>query len=410
MKGIPESFIEELKQETDIVELAEEVMDLKKMGSVYQSFCPDHKEKHPSLTLFPDTQTFYCFSCGAGKKNKTGSSDVIAFLMWLENCSFIEAVYKLANRKGMTVPKKELSKQDKERIQLYENCLKNNRSYWASLQGSPEHIEYLENRGIGKEEINKWRIGLVPYSDGTKVAGRIVFAIMNDWGQTVAFSYRNMEDTFPSHREADKDKGPKYYNSPQSPIFDKGSILYGLHNIKRTIREKDYVIVGEGFGDTIIAQKKGLPFVSIMGTAFTDKHISIIKRYTNNIVMWMDGDEGGINAVLRSLDPLRQAGLNVSIVYTPGNDPDDILSDLTEEEAEAFILENKRLTGQFEIDLILNKYRSRMSELKFQIVEELRPIFARIQNPTEKEVYAQQTAKDLGLSIDFFLEQLEGKE
>lgn len=404
-KRIPDDFIEKVKEANSIADVAGDFFSVKQVGSIFQSFCPDHKEKVPSLTLFPETETFYCFSCGAGKKNKTGSSDVIAFVQWVNNCSWMEAINYLAHRKGMIVPKQDLSPEDKEKQKLYEQCLLQNRAYWSHLQDNQEYIDYFLSRGFTKEDIDIWRLGFVPHEDPTKVASRVVFAIINDWGQTVGFSYRNMEDVFPNKREADRDSGPKYYNSPQSPIFNKGSILYGLHNIKRLIREKDYIVVGEGFGDTILAQNAGLPFVSIMGTAFTNKHIDIIKRYTNNIVMWMDGDTGGINAVLRMLDPLRDAGFNVSIVHTPNQDPDDVIQEVNGN-IEEWIENNKRLAGQFEIDLILDKYRSKLSELKFVIVDELRPIFARITSPLEKEIYAEQAAHDLGISKKIFLDKM----
>lgn len=402
VKRIPDEFIQQLKQANPIEEVAEDFFELKQVGSVYQAFCPDHKERVPSLTFFPESGTFYCFSCGAGRKNKTGSSDVISFVMWVNNCTWLEAVNLLAARKGIKVPKAELNKEDQERIIAYEKCLETNRQYWVHLQENPQYIQYFLDRGLDKEDIDHWRLGFVPRNDPTKVAGRVVFAIMNDWGQTVAFSYRNMEDVFPSQTEAEKDTGPKYYNSPQSIIFHKGSILYGLHNIKRLIREKDYIIVGEGFMDAILGQKYGLPFVSIMGTAFTQKHIEIIKRYTHNVIMWMDGDEGGINSVLRSLDPLREAGLSPSILYTPGKDPDDVILEF-KEDIESFVMENKRLAGQFEIDLVLDKYRSRLSELKFSTLRELKPIFERIIHPAELEVYAEQASIDLGVSKEFFL-------
>jgi DNA primase len=402
-KRIPDDFIEQLKIANPIHEVAGEMFELKQAASIYQAFCPNHQEKVPSLTFF-DTNTFYCFSCGAGKRNTTGSSDVIAFITWTHNCSWMEAVNFLATRVGMVIPKQNLSPEDIEKQNLYEQHLENNRRYWSALQEHAEHKKYFNDRGFSEQDINDWRLGFVPHDDPTKVASRVVFPIMNDWGQTVGFSYRNMEDVFPSNREADKDSGPKYYNSPQSPIFNKGSILYGLHRIKKTIREKDYIVVGEGFGDTIMGQKAGLPFVSIMGTAFTAKHVEMIKRYTNNIVMWMDGDQGGNSAVLRMLDPLREAGVNVSIISTPGQDPDDVLPTL--EDAHAWVQENKRLAGQFELDLILGKYRSRANELKFVVLDELRPIFARITNETEKEIYANQAAHDLGISIEYFMSHM----
>lgn len=403
-KKIPDEFIEQLKEASPIAEVATDFFELKLVSNIYQAFCPNHKEKIPSLTFFPDSNTFYCFSCGAGKRNVTGSSDVIAFIMWVQNVSWPEAISYLARRAGLIVPKKDMSPEDLEKQKLYDQHLESNRRYWSTLQEHEEYKDYLFGRGFTEEDIDEWRLGFVSHEDPTRVAGRVVFSIMNDWGQTVGFSYRNMEDLFPSQLEGDKDTGPKYYNSPQSVIFNKGSILYGLHRIKKTIREKDYIIVGEGFGDTIMGQKAGLPFVSIMGTAFTTKHIETIKHYTSNVVMWMDGDQGGDTAVLRSLDGLRAAGINVSIISTPGQDPDDVIPNL--ENPEEWVQENKVLAGQFELDLILGKYRSESNELRFKVIKQLKPIFERMTNETEKEIYASQAARDMGISKDYFIEHL----
>lgn len=401
---IPDEFIQQLKQQVDIIEVASDYFDLKQTGGIYQAKCIHEGDNSPSLTFFEDTQSFHCFGCGAGSKNskaKTEGSDVISFVMWLDNCSFQEAVAKLANQKGLKVPSQNMSEDDKKKQKMLQQAVEDNRKYWTSLQAQPQMKQYLADRGIDEEEINKWRIGYVDRTDTTRVAGRIAFAIMNDWGQTVGFSYRNMEDHFPSAEHPDT--GPKYINSLKSLIFDKGSLLYGLNFVKRMIREKDYVVLAEGFGDTILGQKYGCPFVSIMGTSLTADHIKMLGRYTKNIYVWLDGDAGGVGAVLRHMDPLRKEGFIVKVIYTPGADPDDICVQY-KDQLEQFIMDNALLAGQFEIDLLMSKFRSDMTELKLRAIHQVRATLSRIESVLERQVYCNQIAHELSVEPSILME------
>lgn len=400
---IPDEFLKQIREQVDIVEVASEYFPLTKIGNIHQARCIDEShekgDKTPSLTFFEDTNSFYCFGCGAGSK-KTEGSNVISFVMWIDNCSFQEAVQKLAAMKGWKVPSKDMSTDDKKKVSMLQKAVDDNRTYWTALQSQQYLIQYLADRGIDQAEINKWRIGYVDRADATKVAGRIAFAIMNDWGQTVGFSFRNMEDQFPSEHP---DTGPKYINSPKSLIFDKGSLLYGLNFVRRLIREKDYVVIAEGFGDTILGQKYGCPFVSIMGTSLTTEHIKMLGRYTKNIYVWLDGDSGGVGATLRHLDSLRKEGFIVKVIYTPGADPDDVVSQY-KEGIEEFILNSAMLAGQFEIDLVMNKFRSDLTEVKLRAVHHVRSILAGIDSAAERQIYANQIAHELSVAPNLLLE------
>lgn len=398
----PPEFIKQIKDTSDIIELAQEYFPLTKHNTIYQAQCIHEGDNSPSLTFFPDTQSFYCFGCGAGSKQKTKGSDVIDFVMWIDKCSYAEAVVKLAGRKGLALPTKELTKEEKEKQRLMLECLKLNRQYWTNLQAEPEILKYLNDRGITQESIDAFRIGYVPKEDQSKASNRIVFAIMDDWGRTIGFSYRNMEDHFPNPDKPDQ--GPKYFNSAKSLIFDKGSVLYGLHNIRKMIREKGYMVIAEGFGDTILGQKYGCPFVSTMGTSLTKEHIAIIKKYTRMVIVWYDGDEGGITSTLRHLVPLRNEGLIVKVLNTPG-DPDDKIMEVRDG-LEEFILSNARMAGQYEVDLVMGKYRSQMSEMKFRLLEELRSVFKEVKSQTEVQTYAAQVARELGIDPQVFIEEM----
>ncbi len=400
---IPDEFLVELKSKVDILEVAQEYFVLHKVGSIYQTNCPHGDKNSRSLTFFPETQSFSCFACGVGKKPKTEGSDVIAFIMWIENISFPEAVTKLATSKGIKIPTKDMSLEDKKKQKMLAEAIVLNRKYWTTLQDHANIIQYLNQRGITEPEINQWRIGYVSLTDTTKVSGRLVFSIMNEWGQTVGFSYRNMEDHFPN---SNPDMGPKYMNSPKSLIFNKGSILYGLNFIKRMIREKNYIVLAEGFGDTILGQRYGCPFVSLMGTSLTEEHVKMLGRYTKNIYVWLDGDAGGVNAVLRHLDPLRKEGFMVKVIYTPGADPDDIVMN-QQENLENFILESAVLAGQFEVNLIMNKFRSSITEHKLRTIYEIRSVLTSISNPMERMVYSNQIAYELSVDPILLMEGVE---
>jgi DNA primase len=394
-----EEFLQQVKQANDMLEVASEYFTLTKMGSIFQARCLH--EKTPSLTFFPETQSFYCFGCGAGAKRKGSSgSDVISFVMWIENCTWQEAVFKLCNRKGIAIPTQELSKEDKLKQKMLETALLNNRQYWNKLREAPHIIQYFNGRGFEKSDIDLWRLGYIPVGDITKAAGRVVFPIMNDWGQTVGFSFRNMNDIFPI--EGNPDIGPKYFNSPTSLIFDKGKILYGLNFIKKLIREKDYIIIMEGFGDTIIAQKFGLPAVSLMGTSLTKDHIELIGKYTKNVIVWLDGDQAGINATLRHLDPLRAQGFLVKVIIEPNADPDEVIMNLREG-IEAWVQDHAIMAGDFEISILMTKYRSQVSELKMKTAHELMSILKRIDNKLEQQIYLSQICHDLGVDKELFL-------
>lgn len=404
MKQIPDEFLERIRKEVSITEVAEQYFNLKQTGSIFQTKCIHKGDRDPSLTFFPQTNTFYCFGCGAGKRPKTEGSSVIDFVVWLDNCTFIEAVQKLAALKGWAVPRQGLSPEDKRRQILLAEVVDKNRTQWANLQAEERYIQYLAERGIGKEEIDKWRIGSVPKDSNDQHKGRLSFALMNDWGQTVGFSYRNMSDKFDDL----EDGGAKYINSPKSAIFDKGSTLYGLNFVKRLIRERGYVIVGEGFGDTILGQKLGLPFVSLMGTSLTDKQIEILKQYTDTVILWLDGDNGGIGATIRHAKELRKHGFIVKVINYDGKDPDDIFFDMIKEgrgsEVDELVKSEAILASQYEVQLAMSKYHSKAMELKIRTIRELKPMIDSMENKVEQEVFLTQIAEQLGVSIQTIID------
>lgn len=402
MGKIPEAFLVQLR-EIPIDEVAEKYFNLISVNNIFQTSCIHGDDTDPSLTFFPQTNTFYCFGCGAGKRPQTEGSDVISFVMWIEKCTFNEAVAKLAELKGLQIPKEAMSEEEKKRAVKLEKLLDVNRTYWENLQSNPEVLAYLEERGIGPEEVNKWRIGLVP--KGSQHENRISFALMNSFGQTVGFSYRNTTGIITGV----KDEKAKYINSPNSDIFNKSSILYGLNFVKKRIRELDVAIIGEGFGDSITAQKLNLPFVSLMGTSLTDAHIEIIKEHTNNVILWMDGDFGGDSAAYRHSRLLRKKGFNVKVISFPNQDPDDVLLDIIrqnegqevqENEAWDVINQNTMYASQFMIKGQLDAMDKDIMEIRMKTLSVLDLILKDVEDGAEKLLLIESVANRFNMKFD----------
>jgi DNA primase len=396
-KQLPDEFLKQIR-DIPIEEIAETYFDLKNMGNIYQTNCIHKGDNSPSLTFFTQTNTFYCFGCGAGKRPKTEGADVISFIMWVDNCSFMEAVTKIAGMRGMEVPKAQLSPEEKKRQEQIQLMTDMNRRMWEDLQKEPRALKYLKSRGIGKAEIDQWRIGYIPEDTKHFHKGKITFALMNESGQTVGFSHRDMTKEF-YKKEL---QGPKYVNSAKSVIFDKGSILYGLNFIKKRIREKGYVVVGEGFGDTILGQKAAVPFVSMMGTSLTDNHIRLLKRHTDVVILWMDGDQAGIEATIRHAKALQKEGLLVKILNVRDKDPDDVFMEMLKDKRDAceWIEENAVLASQFEIQKIMMTHMSRMNELIMNTIKAVKPIAMSIPEGDERDVFLSQIAHQLHIPLE----------
>ncbi|HEX8679101.1 MAG TPA: DNA primase, partial [Chthoniobacterales bacterium] len=355
MASIPTQTIEQVAAANDIVEVIGSYFPLKRAGASYKALCPFHQEKTPSFTVSPQRQSFHCFGCGVG-------GSVFRFVMDYEHLDFPSAVKKLANRAGIpVVEERSFSAEDDRQhearrtlLQLHaeaaewfhENLLKRE---WAA----PAR-EYLKKRAIDRQIAGNWQIGYAPESwdaflrwaldAGYKRAhllqsglvkprdedrpndsevydrfrGRVMFPICNDVGEIIAFSGRVLSN------EAET---AKYLNSPETPLFRKGSVLFGLHKSKRALIEADSAIVCEGQLDLITLFEAGIcNVVAPQGTAFTEQQARILKRYVQEVVLCFDADAAGQKAAERSLESLLQNDLNVRIADMPaGEDPDSIV-------------------------------------------------------------------------------------
>ena len=345
-----DEIIEDVRMKNDIVDVISQYVKLTRKGSSYFGLCPFHNEKTPSFSVTPSKQMYYCFGCGAG-------GNVYTFIMEYENLSFGEAVKHLADRAGVELPKIEYSREAKEKAERRTALLEINKQaaqyfyYQLRRENGARAYQYLTDRGLSNETIRKFGLGYSDkYSDDLykflkgknysdellresglfnvderhgmydKFWNRVIFPIMDVNNRVIGFGGRVMGDA-----------KPKYLNSPETKIFDKSRNLYGL-NIARTTRKK-YLILCEGYMDVISMHQAGFTnAVASLGTALTSGHASLLKRYTQEVLLLYDSDEAGIRAALRAIPILREAGVNSRVVsLKPYKDPDEFIKNLGEE-------------------------------------------------------------------------------
>jgi DNA primase len=357
MGTIPSETIEQIAAANDIVDVIGSYFPLKRAGTNFKALCPFHQEKTPSFIVSPSRQTFHCFGCGAG-------GSVFRFVMDYEHTDFPSAVRKLAARAGITVVEKGAAGDEDRRYEARRTLLKlhADAAEWFHENllkrdvGEPAR-KYLKERGITAEVAKHWQLGYAPDewdafgswarardyhtrdlitsglaktredAEGMQVEnsgaydrfrGRIMFPICNDVGEVIAFSGRLLKDA---------EGTAKYLNSPETPLFRKGSVLFGLHKTKRALIEANCAVVCEGQLDLISLFEAGITnVVAPQGTAFTEKQARVLKRFVNEVVLCFDADTAGQKAAERSLDALLQNDLIVRVAEMPaGEDPDSLV-------------------------------------------------------------------------------------
>lgn len=339
---IPEDIIEKVRESNDIIDVISEFVPLKKKGKNYMGLCPFHKEKTPSFSVLQDKQIYHCFGCGEG-------GNVISFLMKYKNIGFVEAVKMLAERANIVIPESG-SSESSERISLREKIYEINKEaakfFYVNLRSNAAAVNYFKSRGINAEIVRKFGLGyalnssnsLMNYMTKRKYSldllekaglvikksdsdrydrfrNRVMFPVLDVRGRIIGFGGRVLDDS-----------KPKYLNSPETPVFNKGNNLYGLNiAVKSNIERK--IIIVEGYMDVIALHQYGITnAVASLGTSLTKEQAKLIKRYSDKVVISYDADTAGQAATLRGLDILAQAGLEVNIVNIPkGKDPDEFV-------------------------------------------------------------------------------------
>ena len=344
---IPQTFIDDLIDRTDIVEVINARVSLKKTGKNYSACCPFHDEKTPSFSVNPQKQFYYCFGCGAG-------GNVVSFVMENDNLDFRQAIETLAQQAGMEIPE-ESSKPDpqfKKRADIYSQLADVDKAYRAELKKSSIAIGYLKARGLSGTTARDYGIGFVPdrwdflavdlaksdeatqlLEDGgmlikrenkeghyDRFRNRIMFPIRDQRGRTIAFGGRVLGD-----------EKPKYLNSPETPVFHKSRELYGLYEMLQRKGKPQFAIVVEGYMDVVaLAQHDVLNAVATLGTSIGQAHLEKLFRHVSQVVFCFDGDEAGRKAASRALEaclPTMLDGRQASFLFLPeGEDPDTVVS------------------------------------------------------------------------------------
>jgi DNA primase len=339
---IPERIIEEIRNSADIVDIISDYVPLKKRGKNFLGLCPFHHEKTPSFVVSEDKQIFHCFGCHKG-------GNVFTFIMEHHKLSFVEAAQELAQKLGIVIDFDE-SKDNKDENEVYYEINVQAAKYFLSNIVDPaigaSARSYFENRGISVKTMREFGLGYsIPSrdaltnhftnqnvniekavdlgligrsSDGRlydRFAGRLMFPVFSPNGRVIAFGGRVME----SHVKASK-----YINSPESPIYTKGKVLYGLSFAKDHIRTEDYTILVEGYLDVISLHQNDIKnTVAVSGTALTEEQIQLLSRYSKNVVLFFDADEAGIKASMRSIELLLKGNFDIKVASLPNSeDPD----------------------------------------------------------------------------------------
>lgn len=419
------SPVEEIKNRLDILEVIGSYLKLEKTGANWRTVCPFHSEKKPSFFVSPARQIWHCFGCGLG-------GDIFRFVMQIEGVEFGDALKILAQRAGVEL-KRERPELRTQRSRLYEICELACRFFEKQLQESKvgkEAKSYLLSRGIKQESIKKWRLGYAPDSwqslsdflisrgyqkdevergglgltseKGSfydRFRGRIIFPIFDFNSQVIGFSGRVF-------KEQEKQEIAKYVNTPNTLIYDKSRVLYGLNFAKSAIRKQNSCIIVEGNTDAILVSQAGFEnVVAVSGTALTPYQLKIIKRYTENLLTCFDMDFAGDSATKRSIELAQTMGFNIKVILLPeSSDPAEIIA----KNPELFgkLLKEARPILNFYFETTFSRINPNLPEGKREISKILLPIIKKIPNSVERSFWIQELARRLEVSEDAVLEEL----
>lgn len=432
MTRIPEEKIEAVRSKTDIVDLIGEYIQLTKRGKNWFGLCPFHGESTPSFSVSEDKQLFHCFGCGA-------SGNAITFLMDIENSPFTDAVIKLAERTDVEIDDSIHSgyrqsgspnEQYKHMVEAHELAANFYSHLLLNTVEGEKALHYLEKRGFTRASIEKYGIGwsledftalsdllkrknfdllemeraglCIMKDDGTgffdRFRGRIMFPLHDDLGNVIAFSGRTL---LTGKEEA------KYLNSPETPIFEKSSILYNLHNARLNVRKTGKVILFEGFMDAIAADRANVSNgVAVMGTALSDTHLTKLKRIAKEVLICCDGDDAGWEAAKRFAQLVAEKGLAVQVALLPERmDPDDYIAEYGEEAFRNHIIGNPHSYMSF-----IMAYAKRAKNFSnendvLQFVHEVLEALSSRTSPVERDLYFRQLSEETNISVEAIQQQ-----
>lgn len=428
---IPRDFIDDLLARTDVVDVVDSRVKLKKAGKNYSACCPFHSEKTPSFTVSQDKQFYHCFGCGA-------HGNAISFIMEFDRLEFVEAIEELAKVHGLEVPREQgsrpgMSDAKKQQLQSdYDLMEKVTRFFQNQLKGHAQGqraIDYLKNRGLSGEIVKRWEIGYAPPEwDGLLKAfgtdkhriqqlidlklvnrndngrqydffrDRIMFPIRDKRGRVVGFGGRILDGD-----------GPKYLNSPETRIFHKGHELFGFYQAKQVNRHLDQVMIVEGYMDVVALSQFDIQYATAaLGTATTGEHLTMLMRASNEILCCYDGDRAGRDAAWRAVEnalPVLKDGVQLKFLFLPdGEDPDTMVRQTGKAEFET-MLKNAMPLSRFFFDHLLQQHQVGTPEGKMALKTAAQPLIDQILGDSQKALMQEELSKHTGEYDRYRLQQ-----
>jgi len=415
---IPDEKIEEVRAAADIVDVANDYVQLKRSGSRFKGLCPFHNEDTPSFSIDPDKNLYYCFGCGNG-------GDVFKFVQEYHGVGFLESVRMLAERYGIPLPEEEADPEAANEREAILHALRfAARFFYRQLtqtdRGQPA-LAYLRDRGFTPSTIKQFGLGYAPdewdalltaakdeqvdpeilekagliieRNDGSgyydRYRGRIIFPIFSHIGKVLAFAGRILDES--------KDQ-PKYINSPETEVYHKKEVLYGLHQAKRSIRQTDEVMLVEGYTDVISLSQAGVEnVVASSGTALTDGQVQTLHRYAKRALLLYDADEAGGRATMRGMDRVLEQGMGAYAVELPeGDDPDDYVQVHGGDEFAEYVDDNRQDLPSFAYQRARRNGELETPEDRVEVQRQIIESVARIPDPNLRREYVTRTSEVVG--------------
>ena len=425
---IPEEKVREVAERLSIVEVVSEYVQLRRSGGNFLGLCPFHGEKTPSFTVNPAREIFHCFGCGAG-------GNVFSFVMKIEGLNFPEAVKMLAGKSGIEIEERQLTPAEKkasDERQQFQRINELATAYYRSVLNKGDEAEqarrYLAGRAVASDIAEAYRLGFAPdrrdalvnhlKNNGADLeaalklglirkgeAGwydlfrnRLIFPIRDAKGQVIAFAGRVLDSSL-----------PKYINSPESPLYHKSSVLFGLDMALPSVRTASSIIIVEGYFDHLALYRSGIRnVVATCGTALTSIHAGLIKRHAGRVYTLFDSDSAGKKATLRSMELFLEQRIPAYVITLPaGDDPDSFMNS---NPVEVFNerLKNSRPVFEFFVRSLLAETPPDSVDNKVRVIDEIVPCFRKIADPVERDLYEKEICRLMGITVHAFRKRMGG--
>jgi DNA primase len=425
---IPEEKVREVAERLSIVEVVSEYVQLRRSGGNFLGLCPFHAEKTPSFNVNPAREIFHCFGCGAG-------GNAFSFVMKIEGVSFPEAVKLLARKAGIEIEERQLTPSEKKSQDEHAQFLRINdltTSYYRSVllngqEGEPAR-KYLANRSVESDISEAYRLGFAPdrrdglvkhlKNNGVELdsalklgiirksdtgwydlfRNRLIFPICDARGQVIAFAGRVLDASL-----------PKYINSPESPLYHKSSVLFGLDMALPSVRTGNSVIIVEGYFDHLALYRAGVQnVVATCGTALTGTHAGLIKRHAERVYTLFDSDNAGKKATIRSMELFLEQRIPAYVISLPaGDDPDSFLAAHSSEEF-ADLRDKARPAFEYFVRSLLAETPPDSVDSKVRIIDDIVPRFRKIADSIERDLYEKEICRLLGITVHAFRKRMGG--